>query len=597
MKKFLIFSLLLVSVWAQAETYTIVFNSSEGSNDSSAKVKSLSQIVQTATSNCVSELRFANSIYRAKDGYGLKGGTTSAKGEICLGLDATYHIKSMTIYAAACADKDAANTRGLIVLGKTIAWKENATELQPYELSLDIETDSIYMIGRVASYGRFYVEKIVFDAEDPMPLHAKIELPYGEFKYESAEYEKGSVAEDAETFSVVARSVNSDGLNLSMKNGKVFVVKPSKLPKEGGDFEISYSCDYLAYSVYDTVVVSGQGTDGEVVSHSFPVQVTIYEYHPKPIDSTGMVIAPLCRDYYERIEGTSDSLLKSTLGSIINCGVRYRYGSGESHTWDGFYYTDRDEQTNAVLDMYSDNIRFFNSDKPTASVAEFDIEHMLPKSWWGGNVNAAYKDLYHLVPGDYSANRSKSNHAPGVPTDTTFWNGSFAVGHDAVHGIDKVFCPADEYKGDFARAYFYIATCYGDTLTWVSKTGSEPAAAMDNNSYLEFRPWLYELLLEWHRMDPVSEKEIKRAVAVNKIQGNRNPFIDYPELVEYIWGNKQGEKVSVDALTPMVEEDCNPTDFPMVNAPVEDVIKLLRNGQILIVRDGHFFTVLGTSVQ
>ena len=43
----------------------------------------------------------ANKIYRAKEGYGIKGGTGSAKGEITLGLDDTYHITTMTVYAAA----------------------------------------------------------------------------------------------------------------------------------------------------------------------------------------------------------------------------------------------------------------------------------------------------------------------------------------------------------------------------------------------------------------------------------------------------------------------------------------------------------------
>jgi endonuclease I len=60
---------------------------------------------------------------------------------------------------------------------------------------------------------------------------------------------------------------------------------------------------------------------------------------------------------------------------------------------------------------------------------------------------------------------------------------------------------------------------------------------MTNDSWQEFKPWLRDVLLAWHRMDPVSDKEKTRAIEVNKIQGNRNPFIDYPELVEFIWGN------------------------------------------------------------
>ena len=111
------------------------------------------------------------------------------------------------------------------------------------------------------------------------------------------------------------------------------------------------------------------------------------------------------------------------------------------------------------------------------------------------------------------------------------------------------FEPSEEYRGDFARAYFYIATAYED-FTWKSGTSPFDAAlAMDNDSYLEFKPWLIEVLLDWHRADPVSDKEICRADQISNIQHNRNPFIDYPELVEYIWGNKKGEAVDLASLT------------------------------------------------
>jgi endonuclease I len=315
-----------------------------------------------------------------------------------------------------------------------------------------------------------------------------------------------------------------------------------------------------------------------------------------------MVIGAMPGDYYKYAQGTADSTLKNHLGAIICCGKRYRYGSGAKHSWDAFFYTDRDTMTNEVLDMYSNNHRYFDPLDTTASVAGFDIEHMLPKSWWGRTVNEAYCDLYHLVPGDYSANRSKSNHAPGVPTDTTFWNGSFATGNVSVevNGTPtslKVFCPADEYKGDFARAYFYIATCYGDSLTWL--TLGEPGIAMTNEGWQEFRPWLRDLLVAWHRMDPVSEKELTRAIEVNKIQGNRNPFIDYPELVEYIWGNKQGQTVDFRNLTQSYGDayDDTPTGVCATQADEVSIRKIVKGGSVIIERNGRVFTILGQVIR
>lgn len=579
--------LLILSTLCQAETYTIVFNS--GNSDSTSKVQSLDQVVLTATDHCVQSMDLATNIYRAKDGYGIKGGTSSATGELTLRLDTTYHITSLTLYAAAFNNsEDIKTNKGMIVMGQTFTWNTNPTNIQAYTITLDTLTRVLHFKGKETK-NRFYIQRLEFTADDPMPNHAKIDLTYQAFKFESMEYDEASPAEDAETFSVEAKGVTAAGLQLSMKRGTVFSVTPTTLPAEGGDFEISYTYSNIGYNLTDTVVVSGYGSDGLSVAHSFPVEVTIYKYTPKPVDSTGMVIsvAPEA-NYYTSADGLQDSVLKSTLGAIINTGIRYRYGSGYNHTWAGFWYTDRDTTNNMVLDMYSNEEHYFSSERPTASVSGFDIEHMLPKSWWGRTVNAAYCDLFHLVPGNASANRSKSNHAPGIPNDTTFWNGSFATGNNE-HG--KVFCPADEYKGDFARAYFYIACCYGDLLTWVETAGSEPAEAMTNSDWHEFRPWLSALLLDWHRMDPVSEKEKARAIEVNRIQGNRNPFIDYPELVEYIWGNQQGTVVNLQQLTPTFTPE-QPTILPNIDT-LEKSIKLLRNGQLIIIRNGRNYTILG----
>lgn len=98
----------------------------------------------------------------------------------------------------------------------------------------------------------------------------------------------------------------------------------------------------------------------------------------------------------------------------------------------------------------------------------------------------------------------------------------------------RVFEPADEYKGDFARAIFYMATVYDD-LTWVYDY------MFVSNTYPSLVPWAVNMLLQWSRQDPVSQKEIDRNNAVEQYQGNRNPFIDFPQLAEYIWGTRMAE--------------------------------------------------------
>ena len=138
------------------------------------------------------------------------------------------------------------------------------------------------------------------------------------------------------------------------------------------------------------------------------------------------------------------------------------------------------------------------------------------------------------------ANTAKSNYPLGeVDRDKAlkFDNGVCYVGNPVRGqggGAGYVFEPNEEYKGDFARTYFYMATCYQD-LTW------KYTYMVDQNLYPTLTPWAVTMLLKWHREDPVSQKETDRNEEVYKIQGNRNPFIDMPELAEYIWGTKVGE--------------------------------------------------------
>lgn len=68
------------------------------------------------------------------------------------------------------------------------------------------------------------------------------------------------------------------------------------------------------------------------------------------------------------------------------------------------------------------------------------------------------------------------------------------------------------------------------------------------NAYPAFTQWAITMLLKWHREDPVSEKEIKRNEAVYTIQKNRNPYIDYPVLAEFVWGELTEVSVDISKL-------------------------------------------------
>lgn len=244
-------------------------------------------------------------------------------------------------------------------------------------------------------------------------------------------------------------------------------------------------------------------------------------------------VAEVPLSYYSNTNGKKKSDLKAALFSIIQPKKTLTYGSGAGHTWQGFYSTDR-MPNGEVRDRYSNDHRYFSQTSPYAAVSGMNIEHSFPKSWWGGTTNNAYRDLFNLMPCEAKINNSKSNYAMGVVTSVSTDNGCTKVGKGTTKpGTTKsLWEPADKWKGDFARAYMYMATTYSN-LTWEG----EGLTMLENNNWPTLQPWAYTLLLQWNSDDPVDEIEIDRNEAVFGIQGNRNPFVDFPHLAEYIWGD------------------------------------------------------------
>ena len=245
---------------------------------------------------------------------------------------------------------------------------------------------------------------------------------------------------------------------------------------------------------------------------------------------TSWLFASVPAGYYYPARNKMKAGLKTALHSTGSPLQVYRYGSGEGATWQGFFFTDQNSD-GSVFDRYSAIKRYFDG---YSSISDMHIEHSLPKSWWGGADNMAYRDLFHLYPSDGRTNSYKNNYPLGIVEEATanYANGVSKIGKNTFGSFytGLAFEPADEFKGDFARSYLYISTIYEHFAPlWVSPM-------MQQNTYPVWTPWAIDLLMQWHESDPVSELELQRQEAVYAIQGNRNPFIDYPDLASYIWG-------------------------------------------------------------
>lgn len=302
--------------------------------------------------------------------------------------------------------------------------------------------------------------------------------------------------------------------------------------------------------------------------------------------------------YYNLMDGKKKEALKTAAKQCVESHNRLDYYELPNY-WE---YTDvYPELYNGLRrwwDMYSDAIYLIQSNqtgKQSFSANKMQREHAVPKSWWKKNGSVeytpAYSDMWNLYPSDASANQAKLNYPFGETRTTTFDNGVTKVGAPKAGfggGSSKVFEPGDEYKGDFARAIFYMATVYSD-LTWVYDY------MFVDGSYPSLTPWTINMLLQWSRQDPVSQKEIDRNNSVEHYQGNRNPFVDFPNLAEYIWGTRTDE---VFIIADQEGSDPTPpiTGDPEIIAPVngeyldfgQAAVGHAKNEVLQIV--GHNFT-------
>ena len=265
--------------------------------------------------------------------------------------------------------------------------------------------------------------------------------------------------------------------------------------------------------------------------------------------ASGHAMAEAPSGYYSSCEGQKGAALLKALQSTVGSHKQLSYDG----VWTAFRTTDINE-SGRLIDMYS--TKLWSTGEKCGNYSKvgdcYNREHSFPKSWFDDR-KPMYTDINHLYPTDGKVNGQRSNHPFGECANGTTLssvNGVKALGKLGTSTFPgysgTVFEPADEYKGDFARTYFYMAAAYNSSIsTWHSEM-------LAGNSFPAYKTWAVNLLLKWHRQDPVSDKERKRNDAVYKQQGNRNPFIDHPDMAEHIWGNAANQGWSATQATDKI---------------------------------------------
>ncbi len=255
-------------------------------------------------------------------------------------------------------------------------------------------------------------------------------------------------------------------------------------------------------------------------------------------------------NYYNTVNDSSPSLLRSSLHAIIDDHTRIPYTSSATDTWDVLELAGEDvDNSNQVITIYKNSA----NTKVGGGNNNYNREHSWPKSYGfpdDGSGNYPYTDMHHLFIANSSYNSSRSNKPFDIcvsgctekATEVNNNRGGNGQSNFTKSGIWDVWAGR---RGDIARAMFYMDVRYEggthgitgrnepdliltDDLSLInaSNTGNNEATA-----YMG----LLSVLLVWHQNDPVDIYEHQHNEAVAAAQGNRNPFIDNPDWVRCVF--------------------------------------------------------------
>lgn len=258
---------------------------------------------------------------------------------------------------------------------------------------------------------------------------------------------------------------------------------------------------------------------------------------------SGSLFAQVPSGYYAKADGKKGATLKTALSEIVSASAKTISYDG---LWEAYKTTDL-RPDGKIWDMYSNATNYDPDRGHSGNYSKegdmYNREHSFPKSWFNEGSPMS-SDLVHVVPTDGYVNNRRSNYPFGEVASATYQSkGGFSkLGScDSKIGYSgTVFEPNDEYKGDFARIYFYMVTRYE------SQVSSWSSPMLAGNKYPAYKDWAIKMLLRWAAEDPVSQKEIDRNNGVYKCQKNRNPFVDFPGLEQYVWGTHKDVPLDVD---------------------------------------------------
>ncbi len=236
--------------------------------------------------------------------------------------------------------------------------------------------------------------------------------------------------------------------------------------------------------------------------------------------------------YPSTLDGKSGEDLLKALRVAIRSRNNVVQQYDEAELWNVFRVTDK-RGDGTVWDIFSEN----SVDYPNGGVPDGMVScHIVPPQWTGDTypyLHDASLDVHNIFPTNAEVAEIKADLIPWEIENVLYDNGAWCMGNCNIAETSIVaYEPCDEYKGDVARVLMYVAVCYGGELLWQGQSWS----IFNNNEFPVFTSEAIPMLLSWSRADPVDDKERGRNDAIFVLQGNRNPFVDFPGICEHVWG-------------------------------------------------------------
>jgi endonuclease I len=252
-----------------------------------------------------------------------------------------------------------------------------------------------------------------------------------------------------------------------------------------------------------------------------------------------VLFAQVPSGYYDTAKNLADDNLKYELNQIIDNHTEFTYTSSNTDVWDILKETDKASNN-------SDNVILIYSGISVNGAQEYNNadgwtrEHVWAKSRGDfGTSTGTGTDVHALRPLDNTTNSVRSNRSfnncDSCEDVTDKWGNTTGSKKDA---NEWSFEPRDEVKGDVARMIFYMSVRYEGLDNFPDLELTESILPQSDKEPLH---GVLSTLLDWHRNNPVDTwEENRNNIIYYSYQNNRNPFIDFPELAEHIWGTKKG---------------------------------------------------------